>query len=42
VHAARRIQANALAEIALGVAIVVLVAWLGIMVPGMASNAHMN
>jgi len=38
----RRIQAHALAEIVLGVVIILLVGWLGIMVPGMPSAPHVH
>lgn len=37
-----RIRRNALAEIVLGVAIVMLVGWLGIMAPGEPSSGHMH
>ena len=39
---ARRIHANALAEIGLGIAIIVLVGWLGILAPGVAAHAHLH
>lgn len=38
--AVRRLRVHAIAEIALGIAIVMLVAWLGIMVPGEAPAVH--
>jgi putative copper resistance protein D len=37
-----RIHVNALGEIALGIAIVLLVAWLGTMAPAMPPHAHMH
>jgi putative copper resistance protein D len=39
---ARRIHANALAEIGLGIAIIVLVGWLGILAPGVTAHAHLH
>jgi putative copper resistance protein D len=39
---ARRIQVNALTEIALGIAIVFLVGWLGILAPGVPSHGHLH
>jgi putative copper resistance protein D len=39
---ARRIQMNASAEIGLGVAIVLLVGWLGILAPGVSSHGHLH
>jgi putative copper resistance protein D len=42
VHAARRIHLNALIEIGVGITIIALVGWLGIIAPGMASHGHLH
>jgi putative copper resistance protein D len=39
---ARRIQMNALAEIGLGVAVIAVVGWLGIMVPNVTVHEHLH
>ena len=41
-QATRRIRVNALAEIGLGIAIVLLVGWLGIIVPGVTAHGHLH
>jgi putative copper resistance protein D len=41
-RAARRIRLNTLAEIGLGIAIIVLVGWLGILAPGVTAHAHLH